>query len=111
MNRDGKFAGIRKGLLKFLVLKIISSKNVYAVEILEELGDTVFVTQKGTIYPLVNKMCRENLLDYQWCASNAGPPRKYYELTTKGRAQLREFLDYWIQLNRTIDGTGLGASG
>ncbi|MND02908.1 Transcriptional regulator PadR-like family protein [compost metagenome] len=47
-------------------------------------------------------MRRENLVDYEWQESEAGPPRKYYRLTAKGRAQLVELNDYWRHINRTI---------
>ena len=97
-----KFTPIRKGLLEFLVLKIISSDKVYAADILKELGATEFATQEGTLYPLLSKMRREELVDYEWKESEAGPPRKYYELTAKGRDQLRETSHYWQKISLTV---------
>ena len=47
-------------------------------------------------------MRRDGLLDYEWQESDVGPPRKYYELTPRGRAQLAELTDYWKRLNATI---------
>jgi PadR family transcriptional regulator PadR len=47
-------------------------------------------------------MRRESLVDYEWQESEAGPPRKYYRLTAKGRTQLVELNDYWREINRTI---------
>jgi PadR family transcriptional regulator PadR len=47
-------------------------------------------------------MRRDGLLDYEWQESDAGPPRKYYELTKKGSTQLGELNDYWKDLNVTI---------
>lgn len=102
MGLPEKFASIRKGLLEFLILKIINADKVYAADILERLSDTEFATQEGTLYPLLSKMRRDGLLDYEWQESEAGPPRKYYELTTKGKSQLAELNDYWKQLNATI---------
>ena len=51
-------------------------------------------------------MRRENLVDYDWKESEAGPPRKYYKLTAKGRAQLAELSDYWKQINATVNQLG-----
>lgn len=102
MNSDVKFLAIRKGLLEFLLLKIISADKVYVADILGRLASTVFTTQEGTLYPLLSKMRRENLVDYEWQESEAGPPRKYYRLTAKGRAQLTELNDYWREINRTV---------
>ena len=102
MPSDVKFLAIRKGLLEFLLLKIISADKVYVADILVRLASTVFATQEGTLYPLLSKMRRESLVDYEWQESGAGPPRKYYRLTGKGRAQLAELDDYWREINRTV---------
>ena len=54
----------------------------------------------------IRKMRREGLVDYEWKESDAGPPRKYYELTAKGREQLRETLDYWSKISGTVKNLG-----
>jgi PadR family transcriptional regulator, regulatory protein PadR len=106
MGLPDKFAAIRKGLLEFLILKIVAADKVYAADILKRLSGTEFATQEGTLYPLLSKMRRDGLLDYEWQESDAGPPRKYYELTNKGRSQLADLGDYWKQLNATITELG-----
>ena len=106
MTIDEKFTSIRKGLLEFLVIKIISADQVYAADILQELNATEFATQEGTLYPLLSKLRREELVDYVWKESEAGPPRKYYKLTAKGRDQLRETLDYWQKISATVKSLG-----
>jgi PadR family transcriptional regulator PadR len=100
---DGKLGPIRKGLLEFLILRIVSADKVYVADILDRLSDTEFATQEGTLYPLLSKMRRESLVDYEWKESEVGPPRKYYKLTAKGRTQLSELNQYWKQINSTID--------
>lgn len=102
MTSDHKFLPIRKGLLEFLLLKIVAADKVYVADMLKRLENTEFATQEGTLYPLLSRMRRENLVDYEWQESDAGPPRKYYRLTAKGRAQLAELNEYWREINRTI---------
>ncbi len=106
MSEDSKLGALRKGFLEFLVLRIISGATLYSAEILKKLAATDFATQEGTLYPLLSRLRREGLLDYQWQESEAGPPRKYYSLTAAGRRQLAEFDAYWARLNETIDGMG-----
>src|SRR5512146_1387049 len=106
MNEDSKLGALRKGFLEFLVLRIISGSTVYAADILKKLAATDFATQEGTLYPLLSRLRREGLLDYQWQESDAGPPRKYYRLTAKGRDQLRELIDYWNTINDTVKKLG-----
>jgi PadR family transcriptional regulator PadR len=106
MGVNEKFTPIRKGLLEFLLLKIISADKVYVADILRQLKGTEFATQEGTLYPLLSKMRREKLLDYEWKESDAGPPRKYYELTARGRDQLRETSEYWQRISGTVKSLG-----
>src|SRR5918999_619028 len=102
MSVDDRFAAIRRGLLEFLILKIVAANKVYAADIVKRLSSTDFATQEGTLYPLLSKMRRDGLLEYEWQESDAGPPRKYYELTAKGKSQLADLNDYWKHLNATI---------
>ena len=102
MSVTEKFSAIRKGLLEFLILRIVSTDKVYVADMLKRLGTTEFATQEGTLYPLLSKLRREQLVDYEWKESDAGPPRKYYKLTAQGRAQLAALNDYWKELNRTL---------
>lgn len=106
MGIDEKLGPIRKGLLEFLILKIISADKVYVADMLKRLSTTEFATQEGTLYPLLSKMRRENLVDYEWKESEAGPPRKYYKLTAKGKSQLAELNQYWKLINTTINELG-----
>jgi PadR family transcriptional regulator PadR len=106
MSVNEKFGPIRKGLLEFLILKIIAADKVYVADMLKKLAATEFATQEGTLYPLLSRMRREGLLQYEWQESDAGPPRKYYELTAQGRAELDELSDYWKEINKTIQQLG-----
>lgn len=106
MENMEKFNALRKGLLEFLILSIVSSRKVYAADILQRLSQTDFATQEGTLYPLLSKMRRDGLLDYEWQESEFGPPRKYYSLTGTGHQQLVEFRKYWQHLTHLIQELG-----
>jgi PadR family transcriptional regulator PadR len=102
MTDESKLAPLRKGLLEFLVLKIVGAESAYVPDLLRRLAGTEFSTQEGTLYPLLSKLRREDLVKYEWQESDVGPPRKYYRLTETGRAQLAALNDYWKLINRTI---------
>jgi PadR family transcriptional regulator PadR len=106
MGVNEKFSAIRKGLLEFLILTIVAADKVYVADMLDRLSRTEFATQEGTLYPLLSKMRREGLVDYEWKESDAGPPRKYYKLTPKGQAHLTELNEYWKYINTTISDLG-----
>jgi len=101
-----KLSALRKGLLEFLILDIVSGSDVYVADILGRLAATDFATREGTLYPLLSKMRSEGLLDYDWRESAAGPPRKYYRLTGVGGDHLAEFRAYWVSLTSLIDDLG-----
>jgi PadR family transcriptional regulator, regulatory protein PadR len=106
MDLTEKFGPIRKGLLEFAVLRVIAAEKLYVAEILQRLASTEFATQEGTLYPLLSRMRREQLVDYEWRESDAGPPRKYYQLTDPGRSALTELGSYWNHLNDTLTRLG-----
>ncbi|MCZ8132193.1 MAG: PadR family transcriptional regulator [Steroidobacteraceae bacterium] len=102
MISDPKLSSIRKGLLEFAVLKSVGASTAYVPDLLRRLAGTAFATQEGTLYPLLSKLRREGLVDYEWRESEAGPPRKYYRLTPTGRAHLEAFEAYWARIGQTF---------
>ena len=101
-NITDKFTPIRKGLLELVVLKVIAASKVYAADILQILAQGEFATQEGTLYPLLSRLRREGAVEYEWVESEAGPPRKYYRLTPKGKEQLAALNGYWEDLSKYI---------
>lgn len=101
-----KLGPLRKGLLEFAVLKIVSADKVYVADIIRRLGATDFATGEGTLYPLLSRLRREQLVDYEWVESEVGPPRKYYRLTKTGRQQLKDLEKYWQTLNKMLSNLG-----
>jgi len=64
------------------------------------------ILELNPTHPLLSKLRREDLVQYEWQESDAGPPRKYYRLTEAGRMQLAALDDYWTGINRTISDIG-----
>ena len=57
---------MRKGILEYCILAIISRNEVYASDILETLKTAEIVVVEGTVYPLLTRMKNEGLLSYRW---------------------------------------------
>jgi PadR family transcriptional regulator PadR len=94
---------MRKGILEFCILHIISRGEVYASEMLEELTTAKIVVVEGTLYPLLTRLKNSGLLDYKWVESNAGPPRKYYVMTETGRQFLESMNNTWQELSASVE--------
>jgi len=89
---------MRKGILEYCILHIISRGEVYASDMLEELTSAKIMVVEGTLYPLLTRLRKAGLVDYQWIESTSGPPRKYYKLTDKGREFLEKLGTTWQEL-------------
>src|SRR5579862_6430208 len=77
---------MRKGCLEMAVLASLWYGRLYGLEILRILErDSQLVLAEGTIYPLLNRLGLEGLVQSEWVEAEAGHPRKYYELTPAGR--------------------------
>ncbi|WP_251551033.1 PadR family transcriptional regulator [Neobacillus muris] len=93
-----------KGILDGCLLAIIHEGEIYGYELaakLESYGFQAF--SEGTIYPLLLRMQRENLVTATLRKSTAGPKRKYYTLTEKGQQELDEFIQRWEQLSASVN--------
>jgi PadR family transcriptional regulator PadR len=95
-------AQMRRGMLEFCTLLIISRGKAYASDILKELKSADLIVVEGTLYPLLNRLKTETLLDYDWKESSSGPPRKYYSLTAKGKEKLAQMKVTWKSLLGSI---------
>ena len=93
---------MRKGVLEYCILSILSRKEAYASNILDELKNANMLVVEGTLYPLLIRQKNQGLLTYRWEESTQGPPRKYYEITDKGRAQLAEMDAAWQEMVESI---------
>jgi len=94
---------MRKGVLEYCILCILSRKEAYASNILEELKTANMLVVEGTLYPLLIRQKNQGLLSYRWEESPQGPPRKYYVITDKGRAQLAEMDAAWQEMVQSIE--------
>ncbi len=102
MNLENSKAQMRKGILEFCILLLISKKELYASEILERLKDADLIVVEGTLYPLLSRLKTEELVSYEWRESKSGPPRKYYTLTKKGKDALKDLVATWKSLSDSI---------
>jgi PadR family transcriptional regulator PadR len=95
-------AQMRKGILEYCILLTIARGDAYASDILKDLKEENMIVVEGTLYPLLSRLRADGLLDYEWQESKAGPPRKYYRLTEKGKKMLEQLNRTWGELSKSI---------
>jgi PadR family transcriptional regulator PadR len=102
-NQENIKTQMRKGILDYTILCILSDKDAYASDIIKELKDAKMIVVEGTLYPLLIRLKDQGLLNYRWEESPQGPPRKYYCLSDKGRTQLADMDAAWDETVKTVD--------
>ncbi len=101
MNLENTQIQMRKGILEYCILHIISRGEVYASDMLEELTNAKMIVVEGTLYPLLTRLKNAGLVDYKWVESKSGPPRKYFTLTDEGVQFLRGLTETWNELTHS----------
>lgn len=103
MTEDNVKAQMRKGILEYCILAILSRGASYAPRIITELKAANMIVVEGTLYPILTRQKNAGLLTYRWEESPQGPPRKFYSLTAKGEEMLRYWEQAWAELTEQIE--------
>jgi PadR family transcriptional regulator, regulatory protein PadR len=103
MKIENAKAQMRKGVLEYCILSILSKKDSYASDIIKKLKEAKLIVVEGTLYPLLTRQKNAGLLSYRWEESTQGPPRKYYKLTEKGNNFLDEMDTSWNELVQAVE--------
>lgn len=102
MNIENSKAQMKKGILEFCILSILSDGEHYPSEIINKMKDAKLLVVEGTLYPLLMRLKNDGLLSYRWEESTSGPPRKYYKLTPLGEQFLKELEITWAELVEAV---------
>jgi PadR family transcriptional regulator, regulatory protein PadR len=103
MNIENVRAQMRKGVLEYCILSVLSNKDCYVSDLIQTLKQSEMIVVEGTLYPLLTRLKNNNLLAYRWEESRQGPPRKYYSLTEQGQQFLNEIDKSWADLVETVN--------
>jgi PadR family transcriptional regulator PadR len=103
MNAQNTISQMRKGIIEFCVMQIIAKGEIYSSELLEKLKESNLIVAEGTLYPLLSRLRKADLVTYRWEESQYGPPRKYYEITDLGKSFLNELNTSWDEIKASID--------
>ncbi len=98
MAEDNVKAQMRKGILEYCILALLSREDSYTPRIISALKEAEMIVVEGTLYPILTRQKNAGLLTYRWEESPQGPPRKYYSLTDKGREYLAALDAAWDEL-------------
>lgn len=103
MKLENAEAQMRKGILEYCALLIISRHDSYAPDIIAYLKKAGLIVVEGTVYPLLTRLKNSGLVIYRWEESVQGPPRKYYSITEQGLLFLSQLDTAWATISQCIE--------
>ena len=103
MKIENAKAQMRKGVMEYCILSVLSRGDAYASDIIQDMKEARMIVVEGTLYPLLTRLKNSGLLSYRWEESTQGPPRKYYELTPRGKEFLNELNTSWKELVDSVN--------
>lgn len=111
VENGGRRTQLLRGVLDLCLLTVMAEGPAYGYEMTRRLGARgLSMVGEGSIYPLLGRLERDGLVDTHRAASDGGPPRKYYELSSLGRKALREGVFEWETTRDAVD-AALGLTG
>ena len=89
---------LRKGALELVILAALRGGPVYGLALLRHLQrfPTTAITE-GTLYPLLDRLKRDDVVSANWVQEGESRPRKYYRLTPKGERKFTALALSWQQ--------------
>ena len=103
MSSDNLKSQMRKGILEYCILCVLSEGDAYASDIINRLKEARIIVVEGTLYPLLTRQKNAGLLSYRWEESTQGPPRKYYTITDDGKSYLLDLDLSWQELVKSVN--------
>ena len=95
---------LMRGTLEGCILKIISMETTYGYEIVLKLQSFGFQdVREGTIYPLLLRLEKKNMISSEFLPSPLGPSRKYYSLLKEGQLLLEDFITKWREVSDVVN--------
>jgi PadR family transcriptional regulator, regulatory protein PadR len=94
-----------QGTLDLLILKIAALEPIHGYAIaqrIQQVSRDVLQVQQGSLYPALHRLENRGLLAAEWRESETGREAKFYRLTAKGRAELKNETANWARLSEAI---------
>ena len=96
---------LRKGVLIYMVLALLNKEEMYGYALISSLSEKMAANMaEGTIYPLLNRMVRSELISFDWRIMESGPARKYYQISDSGRQLLKGMHEHWRSVDTSLKG-------
>lgn len=90
---------------KPIILAILKKGKSYGYSIIREIKEISggnLEWSDGMLYPVLHRMEKEGFIKSEWALSDGPRPRKYYEITKKGKQELIAEKAQWLRINTVL---------
>ena len=102
MEAKNTITQMRRGILEYCIVSILAENEIYTAELINRLKAADLIVTDGTLYPMLSRLQKGNLLQYRWEESDSGPPRKYYSLTESGIEYMKSLDTAWQNITTSV---------
>ncbi|MGO1235425.1 MAG: PadR family transcriptional regulator [Microbacterium gubbeenense] len=103
--RERIATNLRKGVLEGCVLALLADRDMYGLELADQLVARDLTASEGSLYPLLARMQQAGSVRSRREVRDGSRPRKYYEITDDGRAMLSAFAEVWGPISQHVNNT------
>ena len=92
------------GVPELLILRLLTRKEMYGYELVSQIhtiSTGVLTFGEGCVYPILHRLVKEKRLSSRKDAVD-GRVRRYYKITKKGRARLKELETSWSDISQAV---------
>jgi PadR family transcriptional regulator PadR len=95
-----------RGHLDSIILKLIVEKDRYGYEMSQEIikrTDEKFQVKEATLYAVFQRLEKKQLIESYYGDVSHGSKRKYYRITSLGKAYFAEKRNEWENIKEIMD--------
>ncbi len=95
-----------RGNIDTIILKLLTEKDMYGYELANEIAkrtDNLFSIKEATLYSVVQRLEKKELISSYLGEKSHGRKRRYYKITTFGKAYLKEMIKEFKMLKEIME--------
>lgn len=102
MTNSGEYV---RGFTNYIILSILAKFDSYGYEmskIIESVSEQNIQLSDATLYIALKKLLAEGKIKSYLQKNKRGMTRRYYQITSEGKAELHSFRKDWVMIENTL---------
>ena len=102
MTNSGEYV---RGFTNYIILSILGKFDSYGYEmtkIIESVSEQNIQLNEATLYTALKKLLADGKISSYTGKNKKGMSRRYYQITPKGKKELKSFRKDWVMIENTL---------